>query len=233
MTSTGRTRAAIRIAILPAIVALAALVAWQLGYFELGRREQLIAAIDRAETTRWAAPVYVLAYVLVVALGLPATAFSIVGGAIFGAAEGLLLVWTGAMMGTVVAHTMARSIGKGAVQRLLGNHRLLRKLRERADVRTLIRLRVLPLAPFGVLDYVAGLAGVSLRTLLLATAIGILPETAAYTYAGHQARIALADTGVGGQRALFIAGLVTIAMTTIVLVSWFSSKRRSTMNGGE
>jgi uncharacterized membrane protein YdjX (TVP38/TMEM64 family) len=226
VTWTRRTRALIRLAILPGIVVLAVIIAWQLGYFELGRREQLIAAIGRAETTQWAAPVYVVSYILIVALGLPATAFSIVGGAIFGAANGLLLAWTGAMVGTVVAHTMARSVGKSAVQRLLGKHRLLRKLRERADVRTLVRLRVLPLAPFGVLDYVAGLAGVSLRTLLLATAIGILPGTAAYTYAGAQARIGLTDPGGAGRRALFIAGLVTLTVSGIALAPSIANKLR-------
>jgi uncharacterized membrane protein YdjX (TVP38/TMEM64 family) len=226
VTWTRRTRALIRLAILPGVVLVAVIIAWRLGYFELGRREQLIAAIARAQTTQWAVPVYVLSYTLIVGLGLPATVFSIVGGAIFGAMEGLMLAWTGAMVGTVVAHTMARSVGKSAVQRLLGNHKLLRKLRERADVRTLVRLRVLPLAPFAVLDYVAGLAGVSLRTLLLATAIGILPGTAAYTYAGAQARIGLTDPGVAGRRALFIAGLVTIAVTGIAVAPSVVSKLR-------
>ncbi len=226
MTPTRRTRALIRLAILPAVVVLAVIVAWRLGYFELGRREQFLAIIRNAETTPWAPAVYVVSYTLIVALGLPATVFSILGGAIFGAVEGLVLAWTGAMVGTVVAHTMARSVGKKPVTRLLGNHRLLRKLRERADVRTLVRLRVLPLAPFGVLDYVAGLAGVSLRTLLLATAIGIVPGTAAYTYAGDQARTGLEDPGAAGRRALFIAGLVTIAVSGIALAPSVVSKLR-------
>jgi uncharacterized membrane protein YdjX (TVP38/TMEM64 family) len=173
----------------------------------------------------------VLSYTLIVGLGLPATVFSIVGGAIFGALEGLMLAWIGAMVGTVVAHTMARSVGKSAVQRLLGNHKLLRKLRERADVRTLVRLRVLPLAPFAVLDYVAGLAGVSLRTLLLATAIGILPGTAAYTYAGAQARIGLTDPGAAGRRALFIAGLVTLTVSAIAVAPSVASRLRDDEDG--
>jgi uncharacterized membrane protein YdjX (TVP38/TMEM64 family) len=231
VTLTRRTRALIRLAILPAIIVLAVIIAWRLGYFELVRREQLIAAIGRAETTRWAGPIYVTSYTLVVALGLPATVFSIVGGAIFGAAKGLTLAWTGAMVGTVIAHTMARSVGKSAVQRLFGKHRLLRKLRERADVRTLVRLRVLPLAPFAVLDYVAGLAGVSLRTLLLATAIGILPGTAAYTYAGAQARIGLTEPGAAGRRALFIAGLVTLTVSAIALAPSIASKLREDEDG--
>ena len=41
----------IRLAILPGTVALASIVAWQCGYFELSRREHLIAIIRRAEGT--------------------------------------------------------------------------------------------------------------------------------------------------------------------------------------
>jgi len=222
----------IRLAILSGTVALALIVARQLGYFELSRREHLIAIIRRAEGTAWAAPLYVASYTLVVALGLPATPFSILGGALFGAAGGLMLAWTGAMIGTIAAHTLARSIGKGALRRLLGRHRLLRKLRDRADVRTLIRLRVLPLAPFAVLDYVAGLAGVSLRTLLLATAIGIVPGTAAYTYAGDRFRVGLEAPGTAGRAPLVVAILVTITVTGIALVPWLIGKLRSTAPAG-
>src|SRR5450759_2976620 len=231
-SSVNRTYEVIRLAILSGTVALALIVAWQLGYFELSRREHLIAIIRRAEGTAWAAPLYVTLYTLVVALGLPATPFSILGGALFGTAGGLILACTGAMIGTIAAHTLARSIGKGALHCLLGRHRLLRKLRDRADVRTLIRLRVLPLAPFGVLDYVAGLAGVSLRTLLLATAIEIVPGTAAYTYAGDRFRAGLEAPGTAGRAALVVASLVTITVTGIALVSWLIGKLRSTTPAG-
>lgn len=105
----------IRLAILSGTVALALIVAWQLGYFELSRREHLIAIIRRAEGTAWAAPLYVTSYTLVVALCLPATPFSILGGALFGTAGGLMLARTGATIGTIAAHTLARSIGKGAL----------------------------------------------------------------------------------------------------------------------
>jgi uncharacterized membrane protein YdjX (TVP38/TMEM64 family) len=223
----------IRLAILASVLALALMVAWRLGYFELTRRERLIAAIRQVQTIGWAAPLYVLSYTLIVALALPATILSILGGALFGITKGLILAWTGAMIGTVLAHTVARSIGKNAIRRLLGKHTLLRKLGERTKVRTLVRLRVLPLAPFGVLDYVAGLAGVPLRTLLLATAIGIVPGTAAYTYAGDQARLGLEDPGSAGRRALLVAGLVTITVTGIALAPWLGSKLRSTVTDAD
>jgi len=209
---------ALRLTLLPALVAVALFIGWRLGYFDLARREHLVGLIRQARHTSWAGLLYAIAYALVATLGLPTTVMSIVGGAVFGVARGVLLAWTGAMAGTLIAYTLARSIGKGSVQRVLGRHHLLDRLRKRSDFWALLRLRVLPVAPFAVLDYVAGLVGVSLRALLLATAIGILPSLAAYTYVGAELIAGLEGAGAGQFRALWIAGSVTFVMICISLV---------------
>lgn len=213
-----RARAALRLSLLPGIVAVALAIAWRAGYFELARPEQLIALIRQAEHTLWAWVIYVIAYTLIATVGLPVTVLSIVGGALFGASRGLMLGWAGAMAGTLPAYGLARLVGGPAVRRFLGTHHLLDHLRKRSDFWTLVRLRVLPVAPFAVLNYAAGLLGVSLQRLMLATAVGILPTTAAYSYAGAQLVIGLERGGVARIRALWIAGAVTLVVICISLV---------------
>ncbi len=210
-----RVRVALRLALLPGLIAVALLIAWRLGYFSLARREQLLAFVQQARHNPWARPLYVLAYVLIATLGLPITVLSIVGGALFGTIRGLVLAWTGAMVGTVTAYFLARSIGQGPVRRFLGRHHLLGRLRKRSDFWALVRLRVLPVAPFAVLDYLAGLIGISLRVLLLATAIGALPTVVAYTYAGSELVTGLEQAGQARLRAFWIAGAVTLIMICI------------------
>jgi uncharacterized membrane protein YdjX (TVP38/TMEM64 family) len=209
---------ALRLTLLPALVAVALFIGWRLGYFDLARREHLVALMRQARHSSWAGLLYAIAYAVVATLGLPTTVMSIVGGAVFGVARGVLLAWIGAMAGTLIAYTLARSIRKGSVQRFLGRHHLLDRLRKRSDFWALLRLRVLPVAPFAVLDYVAGLVGVSLRALLLATAIGILPSLAAYTYVGAELVTGLEGGGAAQFRALWIAGSVTFVMICISLV---------------
>lgn len=196
---------------------MALAIAWRFGYFDLARGEQLVALLRQARHTAWAGPLYVIAYVLAATLGLPITLLSIVGGALFGAGRGLILAWTGAMVGTLTAYTLARSIGQRPVRRFLGRHHLLDRVRKRSDFWTLLRLRVLPVAPFAVLDYVAGLVGVSLRVLVLATAVGILPTMAAYTYAGAELVAGLEQAGEARFRAFWIAGALTFTMICISL----------------
>jgi uncharacterized membrane protein YdjX (TVP38/TMEM64 family) len=101
------------------------------------------------------------------------------------------------------------------VRRFLGKHHLLGRIRNRSDFVTLLRLRVLPVAPFAVLDYVAGLAGVSIKALLLATALGILPSVTIYTYVGGELATGLGETGVARFRSLWIAGALTLLMVLL------------------
>jgi len=210
-----RVRTALRLAILPVVVAISLFIAWRLGYFDLAEQERLVGLIRRARETAWAAPLYLLLYVLAATFGLPTTPMSIVGGALFGAVRGLPLAWTAEMLATVTAYTLARSIGQRPVRRFLGKHHLLERIRNRSDFVTLLRLRVLPVAPFAVLDYVAGLAGVSIKVLLLATAVGILPSVAIYTYVGSEVATGLGETGVARFRSLWIAGALTLVMVLI------------------
>ena len=206
-----------RLFALVAIALLAVLAAWRLGYFDLDRREHLVSAIRYAREHESAAALFVGAFALVVVLMLPATVMSVVGGAVFGTWLGLVLSWSGALLGSAIAHLVARSIGEDRVRRLLGRHRLLRRMQARADVWTLVRLRVLPVAPFGVLDYVAGLAGVRLRRLLLATAVGILPGVAAHSFIGDELARGVASVGAASRRSLWIAAAVSGAMVLLSL----------------
>ena len=209
---------ALRLALLPALVVVALALAWRLGYFELARREQLVALVRQARHTPAAGLVYAIAYALIAAVGLPITVLSIAGGALFGAARGAALAWSGAMAATLIAHALARSIGQKSVRRLLGRHHLLDRLRKRSDFWLLFRLRLVPVGPFAVLDYVAGLVGVSLRVLLLATAFGVLPTVAAYAYAGAELVTGLQQAGEARFRALWIAAGVTLVMICISVV---------------
>jgi len=213
-----RARAALRLAVLPGLVVVTLAIAWRLGYFELARGEQLIALVRQARHTSGAAIIYVIAYALVATLGLPITVLSIVGGAIFGAVRGGILAWAGAMGASLTAHALARSIGQNSVRRFLGHRRLLDRLRKRSDFWLLLRLRLLPVGPFAVLDYVAGFLGVSLGVLLLATALGVLPSVAAYAYAGSELVTGLQQAGEARLRALWVAGAVTLVMIGISLV---------------
>jgi uncharacterized membrane protein YdjX (TVP38/TMEM64 family) len=213
-----RARVGLRLALLPALILAATVVAWRLGYFHLARPQQLLAVVQQARHNVWAGPLYVIAFTVIATLGLPVTVLSILGGALFGTWRGTVLAWLAAMFATVAAYLLARSIGQDSVRRFLGRHRLLTRLQKRSDFWALVGLRNLPVAPFAVLNYVAGMIGIPLRRLLLATAIGAVPTLLAYAYAGSELVVGLEQAGPARLRAFWIAGGVTVLTIGIWLL---------------
>jgi uncharacterized membrane protein YdjX (TVP38/TMEM64 family) len=209
---------ALRLAVVPVFVIVALLIAWKLGYFELDKRRQLVETVGRMRGLPGAELVYVVAFAIVITIVLPAWIASLVGGAMFGVWKGAVLAWIGALLGTIITHLLARHVARAPMRKLFGEHRLLRRLREHDDVMELLRLRIMPVAPFAVLDYVAGVAGVSLRRLLLATMLGVIPSVIAYTYVGAELIRGLVSRSEASHTALWIAGGVTIGMLLLSVV---------------
>jgi len=217
----------LRLAVIPAVVVIALIFAWKLGYFQLDRRRHLVEAVRQAHAVPGAEVVYVAAFAVGISILLPAWIATLLGGAVFGFWEGAALAYAGALTGTVLSHLLARHVAKKPMRRLFGEHRLLRQLREHDSVMALLRLRILPVAPFAVLDYVAGVAGVSLRRLLIATMIGVIPSVIAYSYVGSELISGIMSQADASRDALWIAGAVTVGMLLLSVVPGLLRRLRS------
>ena len=116
---------------------------------------------------------------------LPKSVFTLAAGAVFGLTEGLLVVLAGAIGGAVLAFYLARALGRDGVQRLTGVRadRFDEQIARRGFLTVLIA-RLIPIVPFTVVNYVAGLTAIQVRVFLAATALGILPATTAYVALG-------------------------------------------------
>lgn len=137
-------------------------------------------------STGWAAPVvFVLAYAVGTVAFLPGAAMTALGGVLFGPLLGTGLVVVGATVGATAAFALSRRLGRARIQRFLGP-RLQRADRwlERRGFATMLGLRLVPLVPFNVLNYAAGLSRMGSRTYIAATALGIVPGAFAYASLG-------------------------------------------------
>jgi len=169
--------------------------------------------------------VFVGAYTVVVAFSLPvATLVSVAGGLLFGVALGTGLVVVGATAGATILFLIARSTlgaflrarAGAAMQRMEDGFR-------RNEFSYMLILRLIPLFPFFLVNVVPALLGVSLRTYILATAIGIVPGAIVYVSVGAGAGALLDAGSVPGFEAFLdvkilapIAGLVLLALVPIV-----------------
>jgi uncharacterized membrane protein YdjX (TVP38/TMEM64 family) len=155
----------------------------QLSFETLVRHyEALRAFIALHEASAVAA--YVVLYIGVVALSVPAGLYlTVIGGILFGAALGGTAALVGATIGSICIFLIAKSaIGEHLVRRA---GRLAEKLAQdfRADAFSyLLFLRLVPIFPFWLVNIVPALLGMRLGPYTLATLIGIIP--AAIVYAG-------------------------------------------------
>ena len=221
-----RVASIVRIAAVPLIAVTALLIAWKLGYFELDRRQRFFETVQRFRLLPGVVVWFAILYAVAVALCLPAAILTLLCGAIFGRWVGAGVAWFGFMLGTAFAYEIAHRVARRPLTRLFGEHKLLRQLRNHDDVGTLLRLRVIPVAPLAVMGYVAGLADVSLHRLLIASGIGAIPTVAAYSYAGSALLRSMVSPDDASKRALWIAAVVTIVIVLISFVFGMRSRRR-------
>jgi uncharacterized membrane protein YdjX (TVP38/TMEM64 family) len=133
----------------------------------------------------WAPLLFAAFYAAATLSPLPKSVFTLAAGAVFGLAEGLLVVLAGATVGAVLAFYLARALGRDGVKRLTGVRvdRFDEHLARRGFLAVLIA-RLIPVVPFTVVNYFAGLTGIRVRVFLAATALGMLPATTAYVALG-------------------------------------------------
>lgn len=165
-------------------------------YFDLGRFLSLAALKDNRDSllafteANFAAAmgIFVVAYAIVTGLSLPgAVILTLAGGFLFGAVSATLLVNIGATTGATLAFLTARYLLRDTVERKFGKS--LGPLQEgfaKNAFSYLLTLRLIPLFPFFVVNLVSGLTRVSVGTYVAATAIGIIPGSFVYAYAGRQ-----------------------------------------------
>jgi uncharacterized membrane protein YdjX (TVP38/TMEM64 family) len=113
------------------------------------------------------------------------TALSVLVGAVAGFPAGLAVALSGGLLGGLAGFALSRWLGREAVTRLAGARltRVDRVVSERAFV-SVLSARIMPVAPFGLVSYAAGLSGVRLGPYLLGTAIGLVPWSVLYVGIG-------------------------------------------------
>jgi uncharacterized membrane protein YdjX (TVP38/TMEM64 family) len=165
-------------------------------YFDLGRflslaalkenRDSLLAFTD--ENFAAAVGIFIVAYAIVTGLSLPgAVILTLGGGFLFGATLATLFVNLGATTGATLAFLTARYLLRDTVEQKFG--KWLGPFQEgfaKNAFSYLLTLRLIPLFPFFVVNLVSGLTRVNVGSYVAATAIGIIPGSFVYAYAGRQ-----------------------------------------------
>lgn len=120
----------------------------------------------------------VCGFALALTVAIPLSFLTIVALVAYGPAAGFACAIVGALMSAAASYGVGAYLGREVVQRLGGER--VNRLSERLGRRGLlavVAVRMIPVAPFAVVNMVAGASKIRLRDLLLGTLIGISPGT--------------------------------------------------------
>ena len=204
-------------------------------YFDLGEllsfdsiKENQALLVDQVrENYLLASLIFITLYVAVVAFSLPgATLMTLAGGAIFGL-TGTFHVVFAATLGAVLAALVTRFFLRDTLEEKFAKQ--LAKFNAELDngkVGYMFSLRLLPIFPFFLINNLAGLSRLDMRTFAWTTALGIIPGTLAYVNAGTQ--IASLESASGILSPRLILAFVFLGLVSLVpnFVKKYLDKRK-------
>lgn len=209
-------RAAVRAG--AAVVLLAAIAGiWFSPIRELLTLEQARLAMDTVASLWWGPAAFILAFAVLATLLVPATLFVVSASLIWGWVSGGIYSVTGATLGALLSFAIGRWMGADALHRLGDRGARAAEGLKNAGFGTMLILRLVPLFPFAVLNYGAGLAGLRPRDFVAATAIGTAPSIFIIAYSAD----AIVGGTLSGEEAfgrILTAGLLLAALAVIPMV---------------
>jgi uncharacterized membrane protein YdjX (TVP38/TMEM64 family) len=129
---------------------------------------------------------FMLIYMLAVAISIPgATILTLIGGFLFGAWLGTLLVVVSATIGAMIIFgAVNTAFGESLVRKASGKLKAFEKgFADNAFSYSMV-LRLVPIFPFWLINVVSPLLSVPFRTFVITTFLGIIPGTFVYVWLG-------------------------------------------------
>ncbi len=173
---------------------------------------------------------YIIVYIAVAALSIPgAGIMTLAGGFLFGVFAAVLYVDIGATTGAVLAFLTARYLlGNWLQQRYRQQLGAFNEEMRRNGPRYLLTVRLIPVFPFFIVNFLSGLTNVPVRTFAWTTAVGIVPATIIFAYAGRQlGTINTASEILSARMIAALAALAALALFPAVLRRIRSGVNRS------
>lgn len=174
----------------------------------------------------WAPVAAVAAFPLSTVLVLPVTGMIALTALVFGPVKGFLYSFVGVALAASANFVVGAMFGRSFVRRVAGPrvNGVSRRI-GRQGVLAMAALRLVPVAPFTVVNLVAGASHISFHDFLLGSLLGMGPGMAALCwFTGKAGRLV---TGPElGELGVFLAGLGLLLFAVVLFRNWLRSRSR-------
>ena len=213
-----------------ATASLLLLLAWSLSPLaDFADPEAIVQALYGMRGNWWIYPAVLAAFVLGGVVLFPVTVLIAATGLLFGPWTGWFCAIAGTMASAWVGHATGMWMGGGSVQHISSRaFRAVSRALKNQGVVAVAALRMVPVAPYTVVNMAMGAAGVTQRTFMAGTFIGMLPGTFVLTMLGDRLREAWRDPAATNVVlvALIIVLWVGLAFALQRLVAWLRKRRQ-------
>lgn len=166
--------------------------------------------------------VYIIMFALVPLTLFPDSILAIAGGLVFGLFNGYIYTTIGALIGGSISFYISRKLGRNIVKKFtkekLDN---IESMINEKGFFIIFLLRLIPLFPFDIISYGAGLTSITYKDFILATFVGTIPGILVFTNIGAQ------SVNIGSNNFyISIASLILLFALSILLKNkYFKSEK--------
>lgn len=189
----------------------------------------LIGGIDQQQLQAWlkqmgiwAPIIYIVLYTVGTILILPSTPLNLSGGALFGVWMGTLWTTVAAILAAVVAFAFTRTIGREFIaQKLAGRWEAIDAEMRQGGLFYMFAIRLLPIIPYGIVNFAAGLTSIRFRDYFIGTMLGTVPGILPFVMMGS----GLTALSSGNVYPLVFA--LALIGALVGVATWYRRRRQS------
>jgi phospholipase D1/2 len=211
--SRHRRRGPVLKLVLAAVLVICLALAWHTTPLsQLAEPETVRSSLAAFAQNPWAPALVILTFVAAGFVAFPVTMLIAATAAAFGPLPGLIYATAGVLASAGITYVVGARLGKDALRNVLGPrlNRIRRKIARRG-VLAVATIRLVPLAPFTVVNLVAGASAIRPVDYLAGTVLGMLPGLIVLSVLGHQIVRILTDPS-----------LMEIALLAAAVAAWIA-----------
>jgi phospholipase D1/2 len=190
--------------------------------------ENIRAFLEHSRDTWWGLPAVCLVYVIGGMLFFPVTVLSLAVAAIFGPLWGPVYGICGALLSAALLFGAGHLLGLRGLRKIGGSKvRMLDEKFRRSGILGVAALRLIPIAPYSLVNLVAGISSIGLFQFMAGTFLGMFPTMLAKGLVGDSlAQLFVEPTPIGiGYLAGGMVCWVGVAVISQKLVNYFQRQR--------
>lgn len=169
--------------------------------------------VNRLVASDWRVPLVLAMFLVGGQLMLPVTAMMTLSGLLLGPKLGFVCALAGSLGGSAIGHFIGHQLRRPRLKGRFGRwFRQVSRVVSRRGVLSVTVLRIVPVAPFTVVNVALGALGVRFRDYMAGTVLGHLPIIAVLTIVGDRLRQVWQEPAPGNYIALALAALAWLGL---------------------